>query len=273
MSYVPPTSVQARSPRDFIVGQLKQYFPEVKVNKSGLIEVKLQLPPGPLFIEIKLGSNFPSQPPEIYVASLVTHPLVGEKQAINYKEKFCWSPNIPILQVVQNIYYSFYSNPPKVKKIQETPSTNLESYTARLSEPLVEEEDYFDFVYTQIDQVKQLVNKRDNLLALNTAKTESLLEKKQEYEELLENHQEDIVALNELSSELKEKMNIAEQQKKSISQEGIISQFQSLEQRLRNSESEVLNSFFSGDASLEEFIKQLTPIKTQLKFISLCKGS
>ena len=88
---------------------------EDRATKTQQYRVPLMLPisPGPLFIKVTLGNQFPAVRPQVHMMSDVTHRNV-EAGTIQYKGPVItqWSQNSSLAEAVKAIHDEFVKEPP-----------------------------------------------------------------------------------------------------------------------------------------------------------------
>ena len=107
--------------RNIQVCKLKQIYPQTVLfmedpsTKTQQYRVPLMLPisPGPLFIKVTLGNQFPSVKPQVHMMSDVTHPNV-DPGTISYQGPVIknWSQNSSLAECIKAIHDEFIKSPP-----------------------------------------------------------------------------------------------------------------------------------------------------------------
>ena len=84
-------------------------------TKTQQYRVPLMLPisPGPLFIKVTLGNQFPSIKPQVHMMSDVTHPNV-DSGTISYQGPVVknWNQNSSLAEAIKAIHDEFIKTPP-----------------------------------------------------------------------------------------------------------------------------------------------------------------
>ena len=195
-------------------------YPSSRKLGHRIYEVPLQLNVGVLYIQVRLGQNFPNQAPSILVAAKVVHPMIeSSTMEILYPEKSSWDGRIHIVEIIKRIHNEFAYNPPQPAAQQPA------------AQPVVEE-DMFRVQFTELikhkdeDQVRQiqqndqeledfilefpeidsLTNEKKRLLSQNIEAATENLRHKTEIEHLVEIYNETVPHLKEAKASLKAKL-------------------------------------------------------------------
>ncbi|OMJ85658.1 hypothetical protein SteCoe_13012 [Stentor coeruleus] len=248
------------------IAQVQSVFSDTKSVKQSEYEVGLPLALGLLYVRVYLGSSFPNHPPRIVVASNVIHPLIGEKQIIEYPEANSWSPGISLLSIIQNIYNSFKSNPPK--PAPKLP--NFQQLIQNWNKSIEDEQDLLEFVMN-LDEPDRLLKIRDQLLEGNLAKVNENLARKNEYDSMVNEHQGEINEIENLTGQLGNLMKQVEVLNKQYSQEKVLEKLKEMEARYNKEAGDILKRFMKKEIDMDEFVEQYqVPVK-RAKFIQIAR--
>lgn len=89
-------------------------YPASRKLGHRIYEVPLQLNAGTLYVQVRLGMNFPNEAPSILVAAKVMHPMIEPaSMEIMYPEKAAWHSNLHIIEIIKRIHSEFAYNPPQ----------------------------------------------------------------------------------------------------------------------------------------------------------------
>ena len=134
-----------------------------------------------------------------------------------------------------------------------------------------DEADILEFIHS-LDDIKSRVKQRDELLESNLAKVNENLRKKEEFDRIVEEHQEEIAEIENLTTELGALMKDVESVQKQYSPEKVMEKLKEMETGCSKEASEILKRFMKKEMSLEDFIAEYQiPVK-RVKFIQLARG-
>lgn len=252
------------------VGQIRSVFQTVNTISPGQYDIGLPLPLGTLYIRLKYPSDFPNSPPMILVASKVSHPMIDTNSAIIYPESRNWNPRITVASVLQNVHRAFSSNPPKPVAEVKSALPNFEALLKQWNKPIEDESDILEFVYS-IEEVEKLCKQRDKLLERNIQKVHENLKKKEDYEGLVESHQNEISEIEYLTSELGGLMKEVEEVQKQYSEGKVVEKLKEMEATCNKEAGDILKRFMKKEMSLEEFVEEYQVPMKRVKFIQTAR--
>lgn len=248
------------------IAQVRTLFNDTKLIKPGEYEIGLSLPLGTLYIRVSISSSFPNHPPKIVVASNVIHPIIGEKQVIEFPEARSWNSGISLLSVIQNIYNSFKSNPPK--PAPKLP--NFQQLIQNWNKNLEDEQDLLEFVMS-LEEPDRLLKIRDQLLEGNIAKVNENLARKNEYDNMVNQHQGEINEIENLTGQLGNLMKQVEGLNKQYSQEKVLEKLKEMEARYNKEAGDILKRFMKKQIDMDEFVEQYQAPVKRAKFIQIAR--
>ena len=246
---------------------LRKVFQAINQISNLEYDIGLPLQRGILFIRVKFEPTFPNTAPRIQVASDVLHPLINDKKVVITPELLNWQPKMTLLAVVNSIYVSFTSNPPVPDNFVYP---NFPEILKNWKEDLEDEQDIIEFV-NSLEEVKKLTKIRDEFLESNLEKVHQNLKKKEEYEQLLSEHQEEINEIEDSNTTLSQLLKEVDLINKKYSQEKVLEKLREMENGYNKEASDIQKSFLRKEIGVEEFIESFQVPQKKAKFIQIAR--
>lgn len=246
---------------------LRKVFQAIKQINNLEYDIGLPLQRGILFIRVKFEPTFPNTAPRIQVASDVLHPLINDKKVVTTPELLNWQPKMTLLAVVNNIYASFTANPPVPDNFVYP---NFHEILKNWNEDLQDEQDIIEFV-SGLEEVQKLTKVRDEFLESNLEKVNENLKKKEEYDQLISDHQEEINEIEESNKNLFVLMKEVDLINKKYSQEKVLEKLREIENGYNKEASDIQKSFLKKEIGIEEFIESFQVPLKKAKFIQIAR--
>lgn len=249
------------------IAQVHSIFQNIKQISPLEYDIGLPLQRGLLFIRVKFDAQFPNTPPRIQVASNVIHPLINDRKFVLCPEFNSWSPKITLLSIIQNIHNCFTQNPP----VPETAAfPKFQELLQNWNKSIEDDQDIIEFV-DSIEDVKLLINQRDELLESNIELINQNLKRKEEYDALLNEHQDEIGEIEMLTGKLAELMRQVDALNRQFSQERVMEKLREMENGFMKQANEALRMFMKKEIGIEEFVVQYQEPMQRAKFIAIAR--
>lgn len=124
---------------------------------------------------------------------------------------------------------------------------------------------------SSFDDVSKLIKQRDTLLEKNLERVNENLRKKEEYDEMVREHQGEVKEIEELTGELAGLMINVEALNKQYSPEKVLERLKEMEAGFNKEAAEILKCFMKKDLSAEEFIEAYQVPMRRAKFIQIAR--
>ena len=252
------------------IAQIRGVFQTVNPISLHQYDIGLPLPPGTLYIRLKYPGNFPNSPPILQVASRVSHPMISNNRTINYPESSNWSAKTTLVSILKNLHKAFSTNLPQPIIEPKPVLPNLEEQLREWNTQIEDESDILDLVYS-IDDIGKLISQRNMLLESNMEKVYEGLKKKEEYEQLVNEHQDEINELEGLTWQLGSLMKEVETVQKKYSEDKVIERLKEMEIGCNKEAVEIQRKFMKREIGLEEFIEEYQAPMKRVKFIQIAR--